>query len=63
MKTFIVTWYREDITSEGKSIMIVNADSIEWAEIIAKENGAVGECFEIKEIDTIQKGIVFKYID
>ena len=55
MKTFIVTY----TTNYGLAVMLINNEDIEMAKIIAKENGA-WDGFDIKELDKISKGIVFR---
>ncbi len=58
MKTFAITYFKTN-ESPYTSCIIINADSKEYAEKIAKENGCtIG--FAISEISTIEKGIVFK---
>lgn len=58
MKTFAITYFKTT-DSSCTSCMIINAESQEYAEKIAKENGCIIG-FSISEISQIEKGIVFK---
>lgn len=54
MKTYVIKSY----TNYNLVTQIVNADSMEEALIIAKENGAWDDC-EIEEVDLELKGLVY----
>jgi hypothetical protein len=54
MKTFIITYH----TLAGLEVMLINEDTIEKAKITAEDY--VSEySFDIKEVDTNLKGLVF----
>ena len=54
MKTYTVSWY----TNYGLSVMVINASSKEGVEKIVEEEVA-WDGYEIDELDTTSKGMVF----